>query len=91
MEISKRAKECTCCGDVIKLLECTSKPPKSFRDFVLYKTSIYGDKKTAWCYYLLIKDDSFPIVITEDVANKILNEPEYGAFIATSHWFNRWR
>ena len=91
MNIDRTVKECTCCADVIKLLECTSK----HRDFSLYKSCVYDERydyrEATWCYYLLIADDSFPIVITEEVANKILKDPEYGCSIATNHWFSRWR
>ena len=30
-------------------------------------------------------------VITEEVANKIIEEPELGCNIATNCWFDRWR
>lgn len=94
MNIDRTVKECTCCGDVIKILECTNESCNSYRDFALYKTSVndgHYDKEYTWCYYMIIAEDSFPIVITEEVVNKILKDPEYGFSIATNWWFNRWR
>ncbi len=91
MNINRNLEECTGCSDVFKLLECTSEAHSQYRNFALYKTSIYNNKEATWCYYLLIADDPFPIVITEEDANKILKAPEYGCSITINHWFSRWR
>ena len=94
MNISRNVEECTCCADVFKLLDCTNPSRGSYRGFALYKTRVYGDrndKEISWSYYLLIEEDFFPIVITEEIANKILKDPEYGGYFVTNHWFCRWR
>ena len=90
MKVIRTTEECTCCADVIKILECINEPNSRYRDYELYKTMVSNEKEM-WCYYLLMKGDSFPIVITEEVANKIIKEPELGCNIATNCWFDRWR
>lgn len=91
MIVNRDVEPCTCCEDVIKLLEATSKVPRHNRNFTLYKTEVYAPGETKWCYFLLIAEDEFPIVITEELANEILQNPDKGRDIAFSHWFNRWK
>lgn len=91
MNINRDVEPCTCCKDVIKLLEATSKVPGHNRNFTLYKTEVYAPGETKWCYFLLIAEDEFPIVITEEFANKIMQNPEVGRDVAFNHWFDRWR
>ena len=88
--IDHTVETCTCCEDVIKLLECTGTFPYSHRNFALYKTPVYN-ASNQWCYYLLIEDCSYPIVIAENLANKIISKPERGSEIAYGFWFDRFR
>lgn len=91
MNINRDVEPCTCCEDVIKLLEVTRKIPGYNRNFTLYKTEVYLSKESGWCYFLLVEGDDFPIVITEELANQILQNPDKGRDIAFGHWMDRWR
>ena len=82
---------CTCCSDVVKLLEF--KGNRTERDFALYETKqIDLDRKEyEKVYFILIKDDIFPIIITQDTAMKILKDPYLGERLAYNRWFDRYR
>lgn len=91
MNINRDVEPCTCCEDVVKLLEAVSKIPGNSRNFSLYKTEVYLSKEPSWCYFLLVDGDQFPVVITEELANRILQNPDVGRDIAFGHWMDRWR
>ncbi|MBO5180001.1 MAG: hypothetical protein J6B87_06625 [Clostridia bacterium] len=91
MNINRDVEPCTCCEDVVKLLEAVSEIPGNSRNFALYKTEVYLSKEPSWCYFLLVAGDKFPIVITEKLANEILQNPDKGRDIAFGHWMDRWR
>ena len=91
MNINRDVESCTCCEDVVKLLEAVSEIPGNSRNFTLYKTEVYLSKEPSWCYFLLVAGDEFPIVITEELANEILQNPNKGRDIAFGHWRDRWR
>ncbi len=88
--IDRTVESCTCCGDVIRLLECKGTFPYSHRNFALYKTPVYN-ASNQWCYYLLLENDPLPIVICENLANSIIENPMRGSELAYSFWFDRYR
>lgn len=90
MMVNKEEQPCTCCFDVIRLMEVTSVIPNYLRGFSLYKTKVYDGKDT-WKYYLLLEDDTFPVVITKEFADTILEHPEEGEYVAWNMWFDRYR
>ena len=82
--------ECTCCGDVIKLMDFKC---ESYRNFSLYRTfelDIEG-KQHRFRFFLLLDNDKYPIIITEDAAKNIMKNPEYGKKLVFNHWLNRYR
>ena len=83
--INKDTKNCTRCGDVIRLLKVEGQS----RTFSLYKTwkidleNSYHQQAT---YFILEEGDPFPVVITEKMARKILKNPEMGIAVVAYHW-----
>lgn len=82
---------CTCCYDVEKLLEF--KGGNEVRDYTLYRTTRIRADRSVYdeIYFLLIEDDKFPIIITENVAESILKNPDEGEKLAYNRWFDRYR
>ena len=93
--INNVSEPCTCCKDVVKLLEF--KGDSTDRDFTLYETSQIdlNRKEYEKVYFILIKDDFFddifPIIITQDTAMEILKNPYLGERLAYNRWFDRYR
>ena len=89
--ISKVSEPCTCCGDVVKLIEfkgdCTT------RNFTLYETSQIDCNRKEYekQYFMLIEGDIFPIMVTQETAMEILKNPDVGETLAYNRWFDRYR
>ena len=70
----------TCCGDVVKLL--SSYGSKDGYSFSLYKTLELADtsRKTTgnWIYFIISEQYKYPIVITQECAESIMEEPIKG-------------
>lgn len=83
----------TCCGDVVELLNHESSPGK--RCFSLCKTLIRGNTgdndSEKWSYMLIVEDDCYPIIITEEYAKNILGNPKQGEDLVYNCWMNRYR
>lgn len=79
---------CTACGDVVKIIDFEG---DKHRNFSLYKTLIIDAERNdyGWCYFLLIEDDKFPIVITEQLANDALNNLDSIHNLIFNRWFDR--
>ena len=89
LTVEKGHLNCTCCGDVIRLLEVAGET----RRFSLYKTWKV-DLKNQYqqtTYFILAEDDPFPIVITKKMADEILKNPEEGATLVADYWLGRYR
>lgn len=81
----------TCNGDVVELISYQC-PDHRWRSYKLYKIELVGStQKNAWAYVILMKDDKYPVIITEDLAQKIIDDPEEGGKLAYSIWMSRYR
>lgn len=90
--ITRTPKYWTCCKDILKLLEFRSKY-NADRKIGLYKTFQIDCSRNSYgeIYFLLIEGDEFPIVITEEAANEILNDTDTGLQLANNRWMDRYR
>lgn len=86
--INHTKESCTFCHDVVRLLECKGNFPYSHHNFALYKTPVYSSSDN-WAYFMLVEDESYPIIITEYFANSIIKNPKRGSEFAHSIWFDR--
>ena len=88
--LSFEREACTANMDVIKILE--ARGDVSFRDFSMYETYV-RDSEDKFCteYFIMMEEDVFPIIISEDMAKKILENPEIGESLVYNTWFNRYR
>ena len=94
MSVEKYSKYLTCCNDVIKLMEVKSKVPHALlSSFTLYRINTIDSEETScgFTYILTTPDDQFPVVITEETANKILEDPKIGYSLMWNHWFKRYK
>ena len=91
--MSKTNELLTCCGDVELLYHV--KGDLGERSFSLCKTLVLEDTKRnasgKWCYMLIVENDHYPIIITEECANTILENPEQGKFLVYNRWMDRYR
>lgn len=80
--------ECTCCGDVLKTLEC--KRGLGYGSYSIYK--ICNNRNfNGWFYIMFVEDDKFPIPLTEEEAEDFLEDPSKGATFAHNIFFDRYR
>jgi len=83
----------TCCGDVVELLY--HKGNSGEHSFSLCKTLVLEDTDRRdsgnWSYMLIIQKDQYPIIITEECAKSILENPEKGKKLVYSRWLDRYR
>ena len=71
-------------ADVIKLVSYSG-----CRPFDLFKVEQYD--ATNWTYMMLIDNDALPIIISEELAQKIIANPSIGGEIAYNTWYERHR
>ena len=66
---------------------------EKYRDFSLCKIDMIDIEKKHCgdVYALFISNDIIPIFVSEEAANKILEDPEAGAILAYNLWFDRHR
>lgn len=85
----------TGCFDVLELLNYDAEDKPYCRSFTLCKTLVIEglDRETSnnWVYMLIIEDDKFPIIISEDCAKKILADPIKGGNLLFNRFFDRYR
>ena len=83
----------TCCGDVVELLQHNAEFGE--HSFTLCKTLVLENTDRShsgkWSYMLIVDKDRFPIIITEECAKKILENPEQGKTLAYNRWMDRYR
>lgn len=80
--------QCTCCGDVLKLLECEGY--SRFPNYSLYK--ICNSRNfNGWFYIMIIEDDKFPVPLSEEEAMSFIEDPSKGATFARNIYFDRYR
>ena len=93
MTVNKEEDFCTCCNDVVILMDVKSVIPNVIRSFTLYKTQVLNEKKyfVDWMYYIAVEDDRFPIAITKEAAKEIYDNPEKGHWLVWNRWFDRYR
>ena len=83
----------TCCGDVRELLYYKG----SLREHTwsLCKTLVLEDTDRSnsdkWVYMIITKGDKYPIIITEECAKSILEDPEKGNTLTFCRHFDRYR
>ena len=91
---------CTCCGDVIQLLDFRKDDGVLNLGYNLYKASDSRPKYDNrgiripyenWIYFILSDDDKFPMIISEKTANEILENPEAGCALVNQWWQDRYR
>lgn len=89
--VNKTNEQCTVNNDVIQLLSFESKD--TTRNYILYKTLEYElDRRTSgWVYFLIKNNYEFPLVITEECANQILDDPLKGETLIFNCWLDRYR
>lgn len=91
--MSETDERVTCCGDVVKLLDY--KGERNERSFSLCKTVVLKDTERTesdkWIYMLILKNDKYPVIITEECARSILENPKKGETLAYNRWFDRYR
>lgn len=88
-----KCKDLTCCGDVVELLVYDSKDAEYSRNYSLVKIK-YNSRLSCrddWVYAMLIEDDMYPVVFTEDIAEMVLDDPEKGGHWAFFFWHDRYR
>lgn len=83
----------TCCGDVVELLY--HKGNLGEHTFSLCKTLVLEDTDRSssdnWVYMLITKGDKYPIIITEECAKSILENPEKGKTLVFCRHLDRYR
>ena len=83
----------TCCGDVRELLYHEGN--SSRLTFSVCKTLVYEDtdrrNSDNWVYMLIVEGHTYPIIITEECAKSILENPEKGYTLACNLNFARYR
>ena len=83
----------TCCGDVRELL--IHKGNIGEHTWSLCKTLVLENTERSnsdkWVYMLITKGDKYPIIITEECANSILEDPEKGKTLVYCRHFDRYR
>ena len=79
------------CRDVVKLIEFQSK----YHDYTisLYRAPIDDCDRNyhGEAYYLLSPKDKFPIVVTKEAAEKIMEDPSLGVHLVNMRWADRYR
>lgn len=85
--------ECTCNGDVVRLVWSSGRKGPHCRMFSLYKTLIIDNQRVpqGWIYFILENNDKFPIIITEEAAKEIMENPEIGDTLAFNRYLDRYR
>lgn len=91
VSIDRQPESCTCYDDVVRLLDYIG--DDSERDFILYKTTLRGieRKHDRHAYFILPFGDQYPIVVTEEVAMRILDNPGYGERLVYNTCMDRYR
>lgn len=91
--MDSKCKDLTCCGDVVELLVYDSKGTERSRNYSLLKIKYNGGiyAPSSWIYAMLIEDDKYPILIHEEIAQIILDDPEKGGHWAFNFWLDRYR
>ncbi|MBQ8042784.1 MAG: hypothetical protein IJ272_01370 [Clostridia bacterium] len=93
VSVDIRQEVVTGAGDVIELLRY--KAGIGDRSYNLCKVLAVEavDRTTAdnWVYMMLISDDKYPLVISKECAQSILDNPEKGYELAYSRWLDRYR
>lgn len=83
----------TFCGDVRELLY--NEGNSGEHTFSLCKTLVLEgtDRSNSdnWVYMLITKGDPYPIIITEECAKSILEDPEKGKTLVYCRHFDRYR
>lgn len=85
----------TCCGDVRELLY--HKGNSDEHTFSVCKAVVLedADDRTRfsdnWVYMIIVEKDQYPIIITEECAKSILENPEKGKNLVFNRWFDRYR
>ena len=91
--MSKESKILTCCGDVVELLY--HKGNLGERSFSLCRTLTLENPQRSnsdkWSYMLIVENDNYPIIITEECAKIILENPEQGKKLVYNCWMDRYR
>ena len=94
MCVEKYSKYLTCCNDVVKLMEVKFEVPHALlSSFSLYKINRIDSEGTTcgYSHILTTPDDKFPVVITNESAYKILDDPKLGYSLLWDYWFKRYR
>ena len=85
--------ECTCCGDIVQLLSYEGSVGE--HSFTLCKTLELSDTERKesgrWVHLIIVDNDKYPIVITDDCAKTILEDIEKGKKLVYSRWLDRYR
>lgn len=89
LTVDKTETPCTGFYDVYQLMEVKSVIPHLKRNFALYKSRVLEGENTV--YYLLLSEDKFPVIISEEYAKEILEDPEKGVDLAFNIWLTRYR
>ena len=83
----------TCCGDVRELLYHEGNSGE--HTWSLCKTLVLEDTDRSnsdnWVYMIITKGDQYPIIITEECAKSILENPEKGNTLTFCRHFDRYR
>ena len=83
----------TCCGDVRELLYYEGDLGE--HTWSLCKTLVLEDTDRSnsdnWVYMIITKGDKYPIMITEECAKSILEDPEKGKTLVFCRHFDRYR
>ena len=83
----------TCCGDVRELLY--HEGDLGNHTWSLCKTLVLEgtDRSNSdnWVYMIITKGDKYPIIITEECAKSILDNPEKGNTLTFCRHFDRYR
>ncbi len=91
--MSSTNEKLTCCGDVIELLY--HKGNFGERSFSLCKTLVLENTQCndygMWIHMLIVENDRYPIIISEECAKTILKNPEQGQNIVYNRWLDRYK
>ena len=83
----------TCCGDVRELLYHEGNSGE--HTWSLCKTLVLEDADRSnsdnWVYMIITVGDKYPIIITEECAKSILENPEKGNTLTFCRHFDRYR
>lgn len=85
----------TCCGDVREMLyhEGNSREHtwSLCKTLVVYDAEHRSTLDDKWVYMIITKGDKYPIIITEECAKSILDDPEKGNTLTFCRHFDRYR